>query len=266
MKFGEVISTVGPAGDAWSAHVPLDWANGRTVFGGLQAALLVRGMRGVLGEAQGLPLRSLHVTFVAPVAAGRDVVLRPERLRVGKSVAHARCDLVTAEGVACTGVAIYGADRPSAVFMEIPRVEVNEDPERLTPWPYIPGVTPEFVQHLDIRLARGALPYTGQVSSQATLLARLVDSDCSAEEALVALSDTPPTPALSMLSKPAPAASLNWMLELLGHPDDLALDDWCTMDTHVRAGSDGYLSQTSTLWGPNGHAFSVSHQSVAIFG
>jgi hypothetical protein len=97
-------------------------------------------------------------------------------------------------------------------------------------------------------------------------MARLVDSDCSAEEALVALSDTPPTPALSMLSKPAPAASLNWMLELLGHPDDLALDAWCVMDTQVRAGSDGYLSQTSTLWGPNGHASSVSHQSVAIFG
>jgi hypothetical protein len=69
-----------------------------------------------------------------------------------------------------------------------------------------------------------------------------------------------------MLNKPTPAASLNWMLELLGHPDDLDLDGYCLIDTAVRAGSDGYLSQTSTLWGPNGHAFSVSHQSVAIFG
>jgi hypothetical protein len=69
-----------------------------------------------------------------------------------------------------------------------------------------------------------------------------------------------------MLRKPAPAASLNWMLELLGHPDDLARTDWAIIDTSVRAGSDGYLSQTSVLWGPTGHAFSVSHQSVAIFG
>ncbi|MFO1393062.1 MAG: thioesterase family protein [Steroidobacteraceae bacterium] len=266
MKFGEVISTVRQAGGAWTAHIPSDWANGRTVFGGLQAALLVRGMRAVLGEARVLPLRSLHVTFVAPVAAGRDLVLRPELLRIGRSAAHARCDMLTGDGLVCTAVAIYGADRPSAVFMEIPRVEVSTDPDQLTRWPYIPGVTPEFVKHLDIRLARGALPYSGQLSAQSTLLARLVDSDCSAEEALVALSDTPPTPALSMLSKPAPAASLNWMLELLGHPDDLDLDAWCVIDTSVRAGSDGYLSQTSTLWGPSGHAFSVSHQSVAIFG
>jgi acyl-CoA thioesterase len=223
-------------------------------------------MRGVLGEASGLPLRSLHVTFVAPVASGQDVVLRPERLRLGKSAAHARCDMLAGDAVVCTAVAIYGADRPSAVFMEIPRVEVDADPATLAPWPYIPGVTPEFVRHLDIRLARGALPYSGKLSAHSTLLARLVDSDCSAEEALVALADTPPTPALSMLTKPARAASLNWMLELLGHPDDLGLDDWCVIDTSVRAGSDGYLSQTSTLWGPNGHAFSVSHQSVAIFG
>jgi hypothetical protein len=56
------------------------------------------------------------------------------------------------------------------------------------------------------------------------------------------------------------------MLELLGHPDDLKRDDWAMIDTSVRAGGDGYLSQTSILWGPTGHAFSVSHQSVAIFG
>ena len=38
------------------------------------------------------------------------------------------------------------------------------------------------------------------------------------------------------------------------------------LGTDVRAGADGYLSQPSVLWGPGGHAFSVSHQSVAIFG
>ena len=82
----------------------------------------------------------------------------------------------------------------------------------------------------------------------------------------MALSDSIPTPALSMLKTPAPAASLNWMLELIGHPSDLDLDEWALIDTSVRAGSDGYLSQTSVLWGPTGHAFSISHQSVAIFG
>ena len=69
-----------------------------------------------------------------------------------------------------------------------------------------------------------------------------------------------------MLDKPAPATSMNWMLELIGDPGLLERDEWSMIGTDVRAGADGYLSQTSVLWGPGGHAFSVSHQSVAIFG
>ena len=60
--------------------------------------------------------------------------------------------------------------------------------------------------------------------------------------------------------------SLTGMLELIGDPADLERTAWSTIGTEVRAGADGYLSQTSVLWGPSGHAFSVSHQSVAIFG
>ena len=89
---------------------------------------------------------------------------------------------------------------------------------------------------------------------------------CNAEDTLIALADSIPTPALSMLEKPAPATSMNWMLELIGDPALLDRDRWSQISTDVRAGADGYLSQTSVLWGPDGHAFSVSHQSVAIFG
>jgi hypothetical protein len=69
-----------------------------------------------------------------------------------------------------------------------------------------------------------------------------------------------------MLDKPAPATSINWMLELIGDPALLDREQWSMIGTDVRAGADGYLSQTSVLWGSGGHAFSVSHQSVAIFG
>ena len=69
-----------------------------------------------------------------------------------------------------------------------------------------------------------------------------------------------------MLATPAPANSLNWMFEILGDPGRLDRDGWCPIATEVRAGCDGYLSQTSILWGPDGHAYSVSHQTVGIYG
>jgi len=254
--------------------IPKTWANGRTVFGGLQVALSVRAMRGALTEALGagngdvatLPLRSLQTTFVAPVVAGAPVTLRAEFLRAGRSATHARCDLLQDGKVACTTVAIFGAARPSRILLDVPKPEVQADPETLRDMPYIPGITPEFLQHLQLRWGVGRLPYSGHDDPHSTIFARLRDTGCNAEDVLIALADSIPTPALSMLDRPAPATSINWMLELIGDPGLLDRNGWSLIGTDVRAGADGYLSQTSVLWGPGGHAFSVSHQSVAIFG
>jgi len=272
--FGEVLDALHRDGDGGSLVIPKTWANGRTVFGGLQVALSVRAMRGALTEALGagngdvvtLPLRSLQTTFVAPVVAGAPVTLRAEFLRAGRSATHARCDLLQDGKVACTTVAIFGAARPSRILLDVPKPEVQADPETLRDMPYIPGITPEFLQHLQLRWGVGRLPYSGHDDPHSTIFARLRDTGCNAEDVLIALADSIPTPALSMLDRPAPATSINWMLELIGDPGLLDRNGWSLIGTDVRAGADGYLSQTSVLWGPGGHAFSVSHQSVAIFG
>ena len=48
--------------------VPEDWLQGRTLFGGLQAAVAFAAMRSLVPQA---PLRSLQATFLAPVPGGR---------------------------------------------------------------------------------------------------------------------------------------------------------------------------------------------------
>jgi acyl-CoA thioesterase len=165
----------------------------------------------------------------------------------------------------CTVMAIFGASRPSAFIREIPRPVIDVDPESLPDMPVPSGLAPSFTQHMQMRWARGTLPYTGYHEPRTIIYARVREPDCTPEEALVALADVIPSPAISMLRTPAPASSLNWTLELLGDPDKLDVGDWSLIDTEVRAGVDGYLSQTSVLWGSTGHAFSVSHQTVAIF-
>jgi acyl-CoA thioesterase len=250
----------------FSVRVPDDWAQGRTVFGGLQVALAARAMRGVTTGDRGLPLRGLQATFVGPLPCNDDVQLRAEQLRVGRAATHARCDLLHHGNVACTAVAIFGAARLSQVALEIPRPVVDADPEALQDLPAVPGVTPAFACHFQLRWGVGTPPYTGSREPRTAIFVKLRDHDCTPEDALIALADSIPPAALSMLSAPAPVSSLNWTLELLGDPGALARDDWALIGTDVRAGSDGYVSQTSVLWGPGGHAFSVSHQTVAIFG
>jgi acyl-coenzyme A thioesterase PaaI-like protein len=68
MQLAQVMQGV-PAGPAALDFVVSDdWLQGRSAFGGLQAAFGVAAMRRMLPVA--LPLRTLQVTFVAPVPPG----------------------------------------------------------------------------------------------------------------------------------------------------------------------------------------------------
>ena len=262
MDFSAVLDGMRRDGDAWRVDGYDDWLQGRSMFGGLQLALATRAMRAAIADPHAL--RSVQATFIAPLT-GRDILIRAEVLRSGKTVTHARCDMSNASQTAFTATAIFGAPRRSSFALDIPRPRVDVDPDSLHDLPLIPGVTPQFVQHIQLRWAIGTPPYTGQPAPHSTVFARLKDRRGTAEDAVIALADSIPTPALSMLRAPAPASSLNWMLEILGDPARLDRDGWCQIGTDVRAGADGYLSQTSVLWAPDGHALCVSHQSVAIF-
>lgn len=261
--YSDVLDSIEPVDDGWSTTVPDDWAQGRTVFGGMQVALMVRAMRAARGTAPLPPLRSLQATFVGPLPTGRPVLMRAETLRTGRSATHVRCDLVHSGSLACTAVAIFGAARPSRVAVDIAKPVPPVGPDAITD---PSGLAPEFARHMQLRWAAGSPPYSGQDHASSLIYARLADPRCSAEDALIALADAPPTPSLSMLTTPAPASSVNWMLEFIGDPRLLDRARWALIGTEVRAGADGYLSQTSVLWGPDGHAFTVSHQTVAIYG
>ncbi len=266
VKYSEVLATLTRDGQEWTAAAPDEWTQGRTVFGGLQAALVVRAMRTALGESRELPLRSLQVTFVGPITGGQVMRFRPHLLRRGRTAMHASCDLLAGDHLACTAIGIFGPARPSRVTIEIPRPEVAHDPDALRALPHIPGITPPFLEYLDLRWTPTPRTTAGEREPRSFIFARLPDPDCSPEDVLIALADSIPTPAAALVRPPPPVSSLNWMLELLGDPALLDRHRWSLIATEVRAGTDGFLSQTSILWGPDGHAFSVSHQTVGIFG
>ena len=262
-----MLDSIEPSTEGLCVTVPADWLQGRTVFGGMQMALAIRAMREAMPPgARSLPLRSAQVTFVGPVAGGVSVALHARLLRQGRSTVHARCDLVQHEAVGTTAVAIFGVARPSRFVHEI----AAPDPGRRPDEPGLPTLAtehaPQFFRHFEARWAYGDVLYAGFPEPRSMIYAKLRDHDCAPEEALIALADLIPTPVLSMLTIPAPASSLSWMIEVLRDPAQLDFRDWALIDTEVRAGTSGYLSQTSVLYGADGHAYAVSHQTVGVFG
>lgn len=238
-----------------------DWLQGRSVFGGLQAAVAVAAMRGLVPAE--LPLRTLQMTFIAPVPAGT-VRARAQLLRSGKSAVHVEARLEDAAGeLLALAIGVFGVGRASRVAHapELPPASA----ETLRELRFLPGVTPAFMQHFAVRLKAGALPFSGQpvVSNQFTLDLR-DDGPCS-EWHLLAIADFVPPVALSWLDAVAPGSSLTWMLELL--IDDAAqqpLAGW-RVDAELVAAREGYTSQSTWIVTPDGRPAALSRQSMVVF-
>jgi acyl-CoA thioesterase len=261
MNFSQAMRSVARDGDSWCAEVGADWLQGRSAFGGLQGALGLRAMRDLVPAT--LALRTLQVTFLAPVLAG-DVAIRATCLRKGSSTMHVEAGLYAGDQLLCRLLGVFGSARPSALDFQPKQPVVAAPAAREVP--YIPAKMPAFFQHFRMRWLRGDLPFSGGTQREATVQVSLRDDGPPDETHVVAFADFIPPLALGMFTQPTSGSSLTWMLELLrDRYDDLGLDDW-RLDATLLAARDGYTNQSVMLWGPHGEPVALSRQSMVVFG
>lgn len=263
MTFSDILKQLQPQAQGWTATVGDDWLQGRSVFGGLQAALGVRAMRERVPA--GIPLRSLQTTFIAPLPAGT-VRVQAVVLREGKSALHVQASLWDGDQLACLMVGIFGRSRESVIALELPPLRVEKTSAQAQELPFIPGVTPAFTRHIEFRWALGGFPYMGAAQAHTQIYVRMREEPQVGEAEVIALADAIPSPGLSLLKKPAAASSLTWTLELLRDDHERSATAPWLMDAQVSAARDGYLNQTATLWDPQGRAVALSRQTVVVFG
>ncbi|MBX3188876.1 MAG: thioesterase family protein [Labilithrix sp.] len=239
--------------------VPEDWMQGRSVFGGLQAAIALRAMRTVVGD---VPLRTVQATFVAPVPHG-PVTAEAKVLRTGKSASHVEARIIDGSTTLAIVIGAFGAARKSIVEVVPPRRAVEEGEGVV--FPYIAGLTPSFTQHFAARFLRGALPFSRTSEREMVVEVAMREEGFTSEAHVLALADFIPPVALAHLDAPAPGSTLTWMLEVLApRVDDLPLSGW-RVDAELVAARDGYTSQSVMLWCGD-RPVAVSRQSMLVFG
>ena len=264
MLLTELVASLHIDGDAHVLDdVPQDWTQGRTLFGGLQAALLVRAMRAQVEP--GLPLRTLQTTFVGPVFAGR-LAIRCSVLRIGKSAVHVEGRILDGDHVLCTALAVFGRARESMLVIAPPRPVVPLDADRSKQMPWAGDAPPKFTQHVEQRWASGAFPFCGGAEPRTQIYVRYRNEPEVDESLVIAMADTIPSPAISMLHSFAPASSLSWTLELLTDRWPRNGGDWWLVDAEATAARDGYAFQTATMWSADGKPIALSRQSAVVFG
>lgn len=264
-SFTDILTPTARSADSLSFTITDDWLQGRSSFGGLQAAFALAAMRALTAVAA--PLRVLQTTFIAPVGGG-EVRVTARTLRAGKSVTHVEARLMQGEDTACLVVGIFGAARESAIQVPMAVREAPNGPGGLKDLPFAKGLAPNFTQHFHWRWAIGGWPYSGSAEPFTRIWLRHRAPTGSAlfdaEIAFVALADAVPSPALSMMKVPKTSSSLTWSLELLRDTPPQG-DGFWRIDSDIHQAKEGYVAQTAIVVAPDNQPVALSRQAVVVF-
>ncbi len=237
------------------------WLQGRSVYGGAQAALAVQAM---LPFSDGLPIRTLQATLCAPIPAG-SLDVRARLLRQGGNTRQVEARIVDGEQTLALFVGIFGRARDSAISHDMLRPVV--DGRKGVAIPFVSGLSPAFVASFDAWLLEGHFLGSGHPDTRQLYRLSLKDS---AQEAslshVLAFSDYPPPVALSWLKGVFPGSTMTWMLNFTGHAfEGQGLSDW-VIEVRLDSAHDGYTQQTVSLFAPDGYAVARGTQCMVVFG
>lgn len=261
MQFFEVLHTIERTGGDARITVTPEWMQGRAVFGGLQAVMMLHAMRGLVPA--NLPIRTLQVTFVAP-PSGNQVLARAALLRQGKSATHVEARLLDGDNVLAVATGVFGAARDSQAVRIPVMPEVSSESARN--FKYFPGISPTFTQYFSARWLQGGMPFSQKCEPVNIVEVSMPGEVASSEAHVLAMADFIPPVALSYLRMPVPGSSMTWMVEFLTDKvDGLSMQNW-RVDAEMVAGKDGYTSQSVMLWGPEGQPIALSRQNMVVFG
>ncbi len=239
------------------------WSQGRSAFGGLSAAFAVSAMRKQLAQPQ--TIRSLMVSFIAPIAPG-EITVEAQILRQGKNVTQCDARVISEGQVGLQAMAAFG--NPREAFSPPPGPP-KALPERSAGLAFSEHAKrqPHFLRYFDGIWTEGGVPFSGEYQPFLGVWVRH-NQDVSRFpiEKLVAIADIPPPVLLSHFDKPpVPASSLTWSLDFVAAPETVT-GEWFYLEFIVDAAADGYTQQSGRIYDEAGRLVALTRQSMVYFG
>lgn len=244
------------------AHIPANWKQGRTAYGGLSAGLLLAAVQQTHCDLP--PLRSTLVNFVGPVTD--DPTMSSRILRQGRNVTSVQAESKIGEQVVCSANFVFGTSRESelSVTHPAPNAPSPENCEDFTPKAAADFV-PAFFHRFETKLIAGGRPMSGAKEGYIRTWSRHKDEGSrDGIASLLCLGDVLPPAALPMFTKMGAVSSITWMFNVLTDTPQTE-DGWWHVETKLTAGSSGYSSQVMRIWNSAGELVVDGMQSVALF-
>ena len=240
------------------------WGQGRTLYGGVSAALTYQAAENLIEDGRGV--RSFHCNFVGPISVGAELTVKAEVLRTGKNVTQIMAT-VSQNGRVCTMSQIcFGVNRASKLDSQAADSHNMSVPTKGKFIPKIPKIVPEFIQHFDLSLDKGSF---GFGKSEDAILHGWSKFKNAPEQMtmanLILLMDAWPPTMFQMLRLPAPASTMSWDVEFIQPDLPLNTDQWFASETEARHIKDGYGHEEAKFWDQQGNLLALSRQVVTVF-
>ena len=247
-----------------SLSVPKTWTQGRTLYGGISAALLYAAIKEQVSPDR--VMRAFSCNFVGPLNADSPFHIDVEVLREGKNASQVLARIVQDDKVAVVSQVCFGVSRESKVKVMNRDSHSMEIPNKAKFIPQIPKVTPKFLRYFDLSIDKGGLPFTGNKSSELHGWMRYKQAPQSLTDAhLIGLIDAWPPTVLQMLKWPAPASTMSWNIEFIHPHAAFSGSEWFAYQACTRQAMDGYAHTEANIWDQRGQLIAISRQAVGVF-
>lgn len=259
MLFDDLLRAARTAGHL---AVPSSWAQGRTVYGGLSAALLCDAM----SRGTERPLRYLKTGFLKPLEVEKPFEIHVTTVSHGRTLQVQSAEIVQ-DGIArVTAQAHFVAALHSSIEIETfvaPPLASADSPGVV---PLRSSETPVFLRYFDNYIATAGLPFRGHAIPELGGWMRFRDPPphFSATHLVCAIDAWPPA-AAPHLEAPANMSTVSWGIHFAEPVDRLDPATFIGYLARVNFFRDGFGSSTADAWDASGRLLAKSYQTFVIY-
>ncbi len=217
MHFNTILNSVDNRSDSAPLSIPDEWFQGRTAFGGILTAMIVKAIKSEVDDQRLLSF--VTTSFINPLTPDVSFKIVVSNLPEGRSVTHMEGRAIQEGKTIAVVLAGLGVPRELSINIEGAEAPVVLAPEKGFELTYIPNVSPKYFQNFNLSQVLGDLPFTGSKRSQMGGWMRFKDDlDEITDAHVIALIDAWPVGILPMLDTPSPMSTLSWNIEFIFCP------------------------------------------------
>ncbi len=243
--------------------IPESWAQGRTTFGGLTAAILAQAMEADVDPAR--RLRNFEIGFVRPLESLLPFQIEIEQLASGRTVTIKTARIIQEGKVRATARADYVLPLESTVHIDtFTPPQVQPLSEAL---PFAGDDLPRFFNHFESYLSTSGVPFSGQAVPELGGWVRFRETPAKINNAhLICMIDAWPPTASPHYEGFRPLSTISWSIHFAHPATTLNADDFLGYHAKLNFGEEGISSSNAEIWRPDGKLLATSVQTNIIYG